>query len=789
MGRRSGEWRVGAGAALLSLAFLAAAGGVLALRAHAQAPSGPENAVTAGGQGVRAADAPPAYVGSNACAACHAPQFRAWASSHHAQAMARATPETVLGNFNDQRAEHMGASARFFRDGDRFMVETQGRDGALATFEISDTFGVFPLQQYLVSFPDGRRQALPFAWDARARKDGGQRWIFLHPGEAVPAADPLHWTRPLQNWNFMCAECHSTALAKNYDAAADRFDTRFSEISVGCEACHGPGRGHVDWASGARDPSVAHKGFASIAARRPAPDFSPDPATGSPAHGVARPAGDEVETCARCHARRGIFSEDWRPGRPLADTHREALLTDGLFEDDGQMKDEVFNDQAFKQSLMYAKGVVCSDCHDPHSTQLAAPGAAVCSACHSPEKFESASHSGHAPGPGAPDCVSCHMPARTYMVVDVRHDHSFRVPRPDLSVALETPNACNDCHADKSAGWAAQAVERWHGPDRKGFQSWAEPFHLARRGDPAARETLIALAGSSAAPGLARATALEELGQFPSRATQEAVRKALADPDPIVRAQATRSLADAPLDMRWRAASSALSDPVADVRLAAAELLADQPPAALGDADRARLLSAFAEFEAAQRLNADRAEGRANLASFLMRRGDPAGAEAELLAGLKLNPEAAALSINLADLYRALGREADADVVLAKALSRQPGSAGLRHAHGLALVRAKRYDEALAELAAAVRLAPGAARYAYVHAVALRSLGRASEAKDALAQALTLNPNDVDLLTLALDEALRNRDFASARAQAGSLARLRPDDPGIARLERELSRR
>ncbi|MCG5238011.1 tetratricopeptide repeat protein [Xanthobacter oligotrophicus] len=749
-----------------------------------------------GGVGALASALATDHVGSAACASCHASEAKAWFASQHAQAMTIAGPETVRGDFADVKVEHQGSRARFFRDGPRYMVETEGRDGKTAAFEVTHTFGVAPLQQYLVTFPDGRLQALPFAFDTRPKGEGGQRWFHLYPDQPIPASDPLHWTRSQQNWNFMCAECHSTAVRKGYDAAQDTFHTTFSEISVGCESCHGAGAGHAAWAAKGADPKVAGKGFAAVAAPRPMPDWTPDPATGSPAHGVARLPGDEVETCARCHARRGTFSEDWHPGRPLADTHMPALLSEGLFEDDGQMRDEVFNDHSFKQSLMYAKGVVCSDCHDPHSAKLKADGAQVCAQCHLPERFATPAHTGHPPGksgeksPGekTPDCISCHMPARTYMVVDPRHDHSFRIPRPDLSVALGTPNACTDCHADKPASWAAEAVERWHGPNRKGHQTWAEAVHRARAGEPAARDMLLKLAAEPAMPGIAKATIITELQRFPSLATDAATTKALADPDPMVRVAALRSLAGTPLETRWRRASDLLADPVASVRMEAATLLADQPLTGLPEGEKVRLEGAFAAYEAAQRLNAERPEGRANLASFLLRRGQPAAAEAELRAGLAREPEATPLAVNLADLYRGQGREAEAEQVLRRAIALAPRAAAPRHALGLSLARQRRYAEAVEQLAAAAALAPEDAQYAYVHAVALQSTGQPAEARRVVAEALARHPYDPQLLSLALQDAMQARDAARAAPLAQKLSDMRPDDPEIARLAARLKR-
>jgi hypothetical protein len=188
------------------------------------------------------------FVGSETCAVCHQAETQLWRGSQHKLAMDHATDKSVLGDFNDAMFEYYGVHSRFFRRDGKFLVETDGPDGKLATFEIKYTFGVDPLQQYLVEFPDGRLQALSLAWDSRPTDKGGQRWFHLYPDEDIRYDDVLHWTKLNQNWNFMCAECHSTGVRKNYDAASDRFATTWAEISVGCETCHGEGSRHVVWA-------------------------------------------------------------------------------------------------------------------------------------------------------------------------------------------------------------------------------------------------------------------------------------------------------------------------------------------------------------------------------------------------------------------------------------------------------------------------------------------------------------------------------------------------------------
>jgi len=372
--------------------------------------------------------------------------------------MDHATDKSVLGDFSDASFEYYGVKSRFFRRDGKFFVETDGPDGKLAVFEVKYTFGIDPLQQYLIEFPDGRLQALSIAWDSRPKEQGGQRWFHLYPNEEIKHDDILHWTRLNQNWNFMCAECHSTGVHKNYDAPSDRFSTTWSEISVGCEACHGQGSRHVAWAREKQswwpfkrgdDPS---KGLSVSFDERHDITWSIDSRTGNATRRIA-PARlrKEVETCGLCHARRGLISEDWVPGRWLSDTHVVSPLARGLFQADGQMLDEVYNYASFKQSRMFAAGVTCSDCHEPHGAKLRAPGDGVCLQCHASDKYAAVSHHRHAGASPPVSCASCHMPERTYMVIDRRHDHSFRIPRPDVSAKVGTPNACNDCLNDKTA--------------------------------------------------------------------------------------------------------------------------------------------------------------------------------------------------------------------------------------------------------------------------------------------------------------------------------------------------
>jgi predicted CXXCH cytochrome family protein len=737
------------------------------------------------------------FVGSETCAGCHQTQARLWDASQHKVAMQHATDKTVLGDFNDGGFDYYGVHSRFFRKDGKFLVETDGSDGKLAVFEVKYTFGVDPLQQYLVEFLDGRIQALSIAWDTRPKDKGGQRWFHIYPNEDIKHDDILHWTKLNQNWNFMCAECHSTGLRKNYDAKTDHFTTNWAEISVGCEACHGQGSAHAAWARdqqswwpfGKRED--LNKGLLVGFDERRDATWAIDPKTGTARRSVAPVTlRKEVETCGLCHARRAGFHEDWIPGQWLSQTHVVEPLTRNTYHDDGQIRDveEPYNYAPFKQSKMFAAGVTCSDCHEPHSAKLRASGDGVCLQCHASDKYADASHRRHAGVASAPSCISCHMPVRTYMVVDPRHDHSFRIPRPDLSVKLGTPNACNDCHSDKTPQWAAATVEHWFGPDRKGFQTYGAAFHAARADQPDAAAFLAAVAADRNAPAVARAGALDELALRVSPANISAARTALTDLDPMVRIGALDMLDNMPAGQVWPWVAPLLSDPVRGVRIRAASLLASVPTASQPPPDRERFERAAAEFIAAQRANADRPEARTTLGSFLARRGQPIEAETEYKAALLLSPQYAAASINLADLYRQLGRDGDGEAVLRAAIVASPRSAAARHAQGLALTRLRRPEAALSEFRRAAELEPGEARYQYVYAVALHSAGQRDEAMTVLKEASKSHPSNREILQALVSFSRLAGDAEAALNYAERLAIIVPDDQGLAVLIRDLRR-
>ncbi len=674
---------------------------------------------------------------------------------------------------------HRGGETTYSTRGGALFVTTAGRDGKVREFEVSHTFGDYPLQQYLVSFPDGRRQALGVAWDSRPREVGGQRWFHLFPEDGSVAGEPRHWASIDQNWNYQCADCHSTNLRKKYDPASDRFSTTWSEISVGCEACHGPGSNHLAWAD-RPDEERSKTDVAGLTARldeRRDVHWRRDGLV--PRRSAARTTQREIEVCARCHARRGQFGDDHFAGQPFLDAYQPALLETGLYFVDGQQRDEVFTYGSFLQSRMNQAGVTCSDCHEPHSGKRRVEGNGLCTRCHAADHFDSPAHHHHREGQGS-QCVACHMPAQTYMGVDPRRDHSFRIPRPDRSVTLGVPNACGDCHAEKGASWASEALRLWYPASDGGAQDFAERFRLAELERPDAVPGLVDIVSDQERSPWIRASALQRLaslhrsGAANSPALLEAVGAQLAATDDTLRWVAVSAMAGLPARERARRLAPRLSDKRRLIRIEAARTLAGEAEEWLPSAARPAFEAALRELLAAERFNADRPESHARLGDLHAARGQVGEAEAAYRQAIVIDRSFVPAWVNLARLLEGRDRLEEAVALLRRAVAGNAGSAEIQHAYGLALIRRGARSDALPYLKQAAALDPSSVRMVYVYLVAVHDISGRSSVLEPLRAALGHHPQSGVLNELGVVYLLEAGDAAGASQALARLAEINP---------------
>ncbi len=630
-------------------------------------------------------------------------------------------------------------TSKMTREGDRFYVTTDNRSGEMEKFPVKYVFGVRPLQQYLVEFPDGRIQCLPITWNTERRQ-----WYHLYPKEPIPHNDPLHWTRSLQNWNYMCAECHTTNLKKGFDLATNTYRTTWSEIDVSCETCHGPGSLHVKLAEGDGK-------FGSWDRR----------------YGFGLPylkdenSRVEIENCAPCHSRRRIVYPSERSAAAYYDHYLPEIIDNNLYYADGQILEEDYEYSSFIQSRMYDNNVRCSNCHDPHSVKVKFNDNRLCTQCHTQAKYDTPLHHFHPdPTQAGTLCVECHMPDTKYMVADPRRDHSLRVPRPDLTVDLGIPNACNGCHNDRSKGetaqWAATQVRTWYGEKRNPDEHFAYGVAAGRETAPGGEERLLKTARDPNVRAAIRATAVSLLSGYGSdRGLAEAAR-ALDDKDPLVRVTAVRSLQSAPAEVLLRRLAPMLRDPVRAVRVEAARTLTRIPRSAFTQNDITSFDSAIQEYLVGQNAVADQAAAHLNVAVVYTNladahygvpsRPDPdylARAEEEYRTAIRIEPDFIPARINLAMLCDTLGRKDEAETLFSEIIELDPDMAEAHYSLGLLLAENEsRMEDAVRSLSRAAELAPENARIHYNLGLALQKLERWNESEKALAQSVRISGAD-----------------------------------------------
>jgi Tfp pilus assembly protein PilF len=657
---------------------------------------------------------------------------------------------TVKGDFNNVSFTADGVSSRFFKKGSRFFINTEGDDGKNHDFEVKYIFGYKPLQQYLVQFPGGRMQVPRLSWDVNKKK-----WFNQYAGQKIPSHDWLHWTGNAQNWNTMCASCHSTNLKKNYDIKTDVYKTSYSIINVSCESCHGGGKAHVDFING--DDYKSGKKVAGSYLK------------------LAKKSSqkEELNTCAPCHARASELNGSHIDSKEIMDNYIPQIPDTENYHADGQVDDEDYIYTSFLQSRMFHKGVSCSTCHNPHSAKLKRIGNQTCTLCHIPTKYDVPTHTFHKTGTAAAECKNCHMPGKLYMGNDLRHDHSFRVPRPDLSVKYRTPNACSNCHKDKSEKVLADAVIKWYGPNRK--YHFAEDLIPGSQLNAESEKHLIKLIDNKFVPKIIKATATFYLGSIPTQTSLNTILARLASKEAQIRYRALRSLASFPGDS-WRdAVGPILTDEVRAVRIAAADLYITLPAGQVPAQFAKAFSSAQTELLQSLRYQTDFSAGNVMLADYYLKLQDYSNAEKFYLRGLKKDSNMNYALLNLSAAYNSQGKNTQALQALELALKND--SKNERVYYNMALLYNEMNDIPAAEkaFAKAVELKSTNSRVYYNYGLLLNQNKKFVAAEVVLLKGITINPSDSELYYPLTFVYIQSNNKAKAMQAVMKLKQL---DPG-----------
>ncbi len=743
------------------------------------------------------------------CIDCHNDQVSKWMSSHHHRSMSQATKENVLADFSAQSLRFNDTTYDLsFSEETGFHITVTDSEKPKTVYSIKYTFGFSPLQQYLVETDNGKMQVLQIAWDSREKEDGGQKWFHILPNENTSVNSRLHWKGSLFNWNGMCADCHSSGLKRNYGAKNNEtkknsFNTLWNEINVSCQSCHNNAVDHLtDINSNTiEDQNIKNQTnknnstFISWAAEdlgvwRHSESHHTAELTSINAMSideVKRKRQKHIAVCAGCHSLRTPLVDGFSPSDHFLDVFEPSLVSPPHYFNDGQIKEEVYVYGSFLQSKMHQAGVNCTDCHDSHSLELKIEGNGVCLQCHKASVFEQKQHHQHQLGSEGSLCVNCHMPETSYMVVDPRRDHSLRIPRPDLSVKLGSPNACNQCHQGKTPLWASQKIMEWHG-EKRDTDHYGEVFKSIDIRHPNALKKTKAHLSRNDLPDIIRASLLTELNKIPSKESEKILIENLKNVNPLVKLGALKGLSNSNLITYKQHLIPLLKADKKAIRIQAARILnrvIPEDPSILNLVD---YQSARHELLNAGNTMAWRAEGLTNNAQFLTNEGNLVKAIELYKKSIKIEPYFAPAYINLSELYRNQGKADDANILLNSAISKLTENTDINHAYGLQLVRQSKHKEALKYLRKAAEINALNAHYQYVYAVALQNLGFIQEAQQHLADSITNHKYDIQLLSFALNIALSQSQNKLALGYTEKLLTLIPDSKPLQNLKQRLNR-
>lgn len=679
------------------------------------------------------------FVGSESCISCHQNQYLSWKGSHHQQAMKIADSLSILGDFDDATFTNKNITSTFFKKNGKYYVNTEGTDGKYQDYKIIYTFGVIPLQQYIVEFPNGHYQCLLTAWDTKKKK-----WFHLQPDLEIKHDEWINWTGGGMRWNTMCADCHSTNVNKNFNSGTNSYSTTFSEISVGCESCHGAASLHVEFYQNPKMSSGSPKMYMD----------------------TTLSSKELVDKCARCHSRRAQITKVFDYVGSYLDHYSPSLQVYPLYEQDGQILEEDYVYGSFIQSKMYHNGVSCQDCHDVHSLKLKEIGNALCLSCHDPG-YNEVSHHFHRINTQASECINCHMPGKIYMGNDFRRDHSFRVPRPDQTVEYGTPNACNGCHKDKTPEWASNFINSKYGPERNSHYS--DYLLAGYNGDNGAFYHLMT---DRRYPEIIRATALNQYSnQLITPKELNAIKAFLKDSSALVRNEAVNAFDKSGNREISKYLEPLLMDSIRLVRISAARYFntVNIVPENKIDYDRAQK-----EYLEGLEMNADFASGQHQIALYHQAKGNLNSAIRAYQKAVAIDNYYNTSRMNLALLLYTHGAAEKAEKLYLKVIEQEPEFGYSYYMLGLLYNEAENTRKALIYLSKACDREPVNIRAYYNYALVLQKTGQNEKSIMIIDRALGLVPDNEEFLYVKLIGQLNSSQYDASYSTCLKLIEINP---------------
>ncbi|WP_242157649.1 tetratricopeptide repeat protein [Aestuariivivens sediminis] len=701
------------------------------------------------------------FLGDQVCQSCHSQEFEDWKDSHHDKAMAIASDSTVLGDFSSVTFRSQGVTSHFFTRGNAYYVNTEGPDGNNHDYKIEYTFGIEPLQQYIVKFPNGRYQCLRTAWDTKKNK-----WFDLYPDFKIIHSEWLHWSRGGLNWNNMCSDCHSTNVRKNFKEETQSYNTQYALINVSCEACHGPGKTHVERAENlGSDYKVTN-------------DLKMVPGTNSKLL---------VDQCARCHMRREQISEFYNFEGTLLDHYFPQLIVENIYYPDGQILDEDYVYGSFIQSKMYHNEVTCTNCHNPHSLKLKFVGNALCTQCHVPENYDTVNHHFHPMNTESSACINCHMTGKFYMGNDFRRDHSFRIPRPDQSLKYDTPNACTKCHDNKDDQWAWDNYLRLYGePKNKHFSDLLIP---GLRVEPDGYNHLLELAKDTVYPDMARASAVRGMVNYSGPQVVDDMLRFLKDESPLVKGATLDALGEINTSDYVNYFLPLLNDEKRAVRVKAFFALAPLDVSLVPEHYKQVYNDVKKEFETSLKVTADFVGGKVKEADYFLKKGDLDRAIKGYEDALNIDNTNNIVRTNLANLYYRNNNFESAEEAFITIIEQEPEYGQTYYSYGLLLAELNRVKDAIVQMELAIKFMPDNVRPYYNLSLLYDKADDLKKAESIAVQGLKKAPQNESMLYILAYIYSKGNQLEKAKNIARRLVDLYPNNPDYRTFYNQLNAR
>jgi tetratricopeptide (TPR) repeat protein len=583
-------------------------------------------------------------------------------------------------------------------DGKTYQVVTKGpsmlmheKDGdkLLTTYTMEWAMGGHHVSCFLTPLDKGKLQTIPLAYDHH-----GKTW-FNYPESAVRRFEDGHledealpWKDAMYTFNTGCYRCHISQLNTNYDLATETYHTTWREAGINCETCHGPAGEHIRIFKNLKEGEEPNEVGLIVTSH-----FT---------------QAQNNDSCATCHAKMSPITPSYLPGDKYFDNYTITTLEDRDFYPDGRSLGENYTMTGWMMNPCIQKSELhCVTCHTSSGRDRNRDNPnQACLVCHPNRNEDWEAHTGHTVEAGL-TCISCHAPKRQFVGRFLRSDHSFRPPMPEATIRFGSPNACNQCHTDKTPEWANNIVKaRSNGNYQEETLRWAQLIKEARDTDWKNVEQMYHYIKTEKAGEVVATSFIRLLAACSLDSKWDVLQGALDSESELVRSAAAMGLSGNTSNKVKNALLKACMDEIRLVRINAASSLLVFSTTQFTAQQQAVLAKAEAEYVTSMTSRPDNWSAHYNQGIYYQNKGNPQEALNSYETAARLYPESIMPLINSSLLYSSLGDPAKAEENLKKVVTLDPDNEAANLNLGLLLAELGRFNEAEKALRTAFKANP-----------------------------------------------------------------------------------